>query len=257
MLGKHHFCTYCTVLAGFNDQSWWDPLLPPLQFGDKQLDSGLTPDDTDFNSTSIDDSETESPWRRAVLTVSQFVEAAAGGLAGAAGGFKAARPRGLTWQRAGRYPRDGLLYGEVDSAGHFTGDNITFIYPDLHTGLRGTFQKGRLVAATEVRIVAHRCRGDGLKELLFDRPSSGRRRHLLAGRGEIVWRPEETNATWVGSWPLVTDPHEWRAVYVAQSGIPDSGEGLFARRSFLPGDLVSYYREVRGENNQDYVLDIQ
>ena len=36
------------------------------------------------------------------------------------------------------------------------------------------------------------------------------------------------------------DPHERRAVYVARSGVAGGGEGLFARRTFLPGQLVSY-----------------
>ena len=30
-------------------------------------------------------------------------------------------------------------------------------------------------------------------------------------------------------------------VYVATSGIAGGGEGLFARKQFLPGDLVSYF----------------
>ena len=186
--------------------------------------------------TDIEDPDAEEPiWRLSLLTVSQFDRRFATGQ----------RPHGLAWQRAGRYLRDGLLYGEVDATnGSFTGHNITFIYPDLRTGLRGTFHDGRLVAATEVRIEAARCRG-GLKELLFGRPPA-RHDWSTGGRnaGSIAWRREETNATWLGSWPGVMDPHERRSVYVARSGIPDSGEGLFARRSFLPGELVSYFRWV-------------
>ncbi len=125
----------------------------------------------------------------------------------------------------------------MDQSGRFTGDKITFIYPDLRTGLRGSFSNGRLVEATEVRIVAERCRG-GLKELLFAPPS---KRRKIAG-GVPLWRCEETNSTWLGSWPLEVDPHERRSVYVADSGIPGSGEGLFAKRRFMPGDLVSYFR---------------
>jgi hypothetical protein len=58
----------------------------------------------------------------------------------------------------------GWLYGPVDPQGHFTGPSITFLYPDLLTGLRGAFREGALEAAVEVEVVAERCR-HGLKEL--------------------------------------------------------------------------------------------
>ena len=32
----------------------------------------------------------------------------------------------------------------------------------------------------------------------------------------------------------------WPQVYVATSGIAGGGQGLFARRQFLPGELISY-----------------
>ena len=32
---------------------------------------------------------------------------------------------------------DGFLYGVLDSVGEFTGGDITFLYPDLLTGIRG------------------------------------------------------------------------------------------------------------------------
>ena len=85
--------------------------------------------------------------------------------------------------------------------------------------------------------MATRCRG-GLKELLLVEGSATED----SGESLTIWRREDTNATWLGSYPRVMDPHERRSVYVGQSAIPGSGEGLFARRSFLPGELVAYYR---------------
>ena len=41
------------------------------------------------------------------------------------------------------------------------------------------------------------------------------------------------------------DPHERKSVYVSDSLIPGSDEGLFARRSFMPGDIVSYFSGTR------------
>ena len=194
-------------------------------------------DDEDDEEEDEDEEEDyEGPWKQSVLTVSRF--GTDGSETTTVADFLAAGPpRGLTWQRNGRNINDGLLYGEVDSEGRFTGDNITYVYPDLRTGLRGTFRDGELVAGTEVRIVATRCRG-GLKELLLVEGSATED----SGESLTIWRREDTNATWLGSYPRVMDPHERRSVYVGQSAIPGSGEGLFARRSFLPGELVAYYR---------------
>ena len=89
------------------------------------------------------------------------------------GGFTVGRfdsnipqPHGLMWQWRGGEIYHGFLYGKVDSLGRFTGDNITFIYPDLETGLQGKFVNGELVDASAVKIVAERWIND-LKELSF------------------------------------------------------------------------------------------
>ena len=76
------------------------------------------------------------------------------------------QPHGLTWQWRGGEIYHGYLYGKVDSLGRFTGDNITFIYPDMETGLQGKFVNGELVEACSVEIVAERW-NNGLKELSF------------------------------------------------------------------------------------------
>ena len=37
------------------------------------------------------------------------------------------------------------------------------------------------------------------------------------------------------------DPIDHRNVYVGKSGIPGAGEGLFARRDILPGEIITLY----------------
>lgn len=56
------------------------------------------------------------------------------------------------------------MYGVVDHAGSFTGDNIVFVYPDFLTGLQGTFLDGVLVKGRAVDIIGERC-NNGIKEL--------------------------------------------------------------------------------------------
>ena len=59
---------------------------------------------------------------------------------------------------------EGFLYGVVDDCGRFTGSDILYLYPDMVTGILGTWSHGSLVEGRAVDILAERCR-DGLKEL--------------------------------------------------------------------------------------------
>ena len=49
----------------------------------------------------------------------------------------------------------------------------------------------------------------------------------------------------IGQNPTVMDPHERKSVFVKTSLIPGSDEGLFARRAFSPGEIVSYFSGQR------------
>ena len=138
---------------------------------------------------------------------------------------------GIAWQSRSANYMDGFLYGQVDSNGEFTGDNITFIYPDFLTGLRGSFVKGVLRKAVAVDIVAERC-NTGVKELKIEPAKYN---------NDVVWEKEETNAKYIGKNRKVMDPHERKSVFVKNSTNPTAYEGLFARRNFSPGELVSYY----------------
>ena len=122
----------------------------------------------------------------------------------------------------------------VDNEGKFTGEDITFIYPDFLTGLKGTFVNGVLEHATAVNIVAERCVA-GIKELKVEASSEV----------TVTWKREETNSTHIGQHPKIMDPHEKKSVYVDQSFIPRAKEGLFALRKFLPGDLISYLGGIK------------
>jgi len=146
------------------------------------------------------------------------------------GTFRKGRPTGLTWQWRTKRILDGFLYGKVNNEGKFTGDEITFIYPDFLTGLRGTFVNGVLEQATAVNIIAERCKG-GIKELKLED----------SNEVTVRWKREEANSTYIGQHPKVMDPHEKKSVYVDQSFIPRSKEGVFAARKFMPGDLISYF----------------
>ena len=74
----------------------------------------------------------------------------------------------------------------MDQEGKFTGEEITYIYADLLTGLHGKFRDGEVVEARAVDIVAERCQ-QGVKEIrlrLRRDPTSWRVQH--ATEQEIV-----------------------------------------------------------------------
>ena len=93
--------------------------------------------------------------------------------------FRDNKPQGVAWQWKSERLLEGFLYGEVDNDGKFTGDEITFIYPDLLTGLHGKFRDGEVVEARAVDIVAERCQ-QGVKEIKL----------RLNKKDETVWRRE-------------------------------------------------------------------
>ena len=168
--------------------SWlWDPLTETVH-----------PHYAGYNDGVEEGEEGEEPTNRRVVTVGKVED-------------------GLAWQWRGRTEAEGWLYGVLDGRGGLEGGQVTFLYPDLRTGLQGRWEDGLLQGAKEVTVVAERCSG-GVKEL------------LLEPLGEVDL-----------SDPRTMDPHERGAVYVGRSKIAGGGEGLFARRVFLPGDLISYF----------------
>jgi len=140
---------------------------------------------------------------------------------------------GLSWRRIGE-DHEGYLYGQSDQYGSFSGESILFLYPDFQTGIFGRFAAGVLVEGREVQVTAERC-NQGFKELQFE---------IVESRDHI-WRPDVSDGKRIGSFPTTMDPFERKSVYVSESRLPDSDEGLFAKRDFLKGDLVSYYNGLR------------
>ena len=183
--------------------------------GEKGVKSRLYDPVTEVFSNSHGDYDEDDPEERRVITIGTFVKNI---------------PYGLTWQLRSTRRLDGFLYGLVDQEGRFTGDDLTFIYPDLLTGLRGMFVNGVLQQARAVDVVSERCAG-GKKELIME-PSDN--------DSDVVWKKHKTNTDYIGQHPRVMDPHEMKSVHVADSKL-DAEEGLFAKRIFSPGDLISYY----------------
>ena len=84
-----------------------------------------------------------------------------------------------------------------------TGDNITFIYPDLETRLQRRFLKGELVEAHAVEIVAIRWH-NGLKELIFEK----------ARPFNVNWNRDVADDSYFGAHLMIMDPHQRKSAYM-------------------------------------------
>jgi len=143
--------------------------------------------------------------------------------------------QGITWESRSNSTADGWLYGALDSEGHFTGDNITFLYQDLVTGLRGTFVDGVLTRAEVIKVVGERCK-NGVKEL---KTQTSKRYE------NVSWERKEPENLHFKEYGKIMDPYERKSVYIGNSTLPGANLGLFARRNFSRNDLVSYFGGIK------------
>jgi len=153
------------------------------------------------------------------------------------GHFENDIPKGFAWQWQSERLLEGFLFGKVNETGSFTGNDIIYIYPDFQTGLRGQFEDGFVVAARPVSIIGERCQ-DGIKEI------------LTSFIDDTIWTRQISNSTHISNFPKIMDPHEKKSVFLGNSAITGGGEGIFARRSFMPGQLVSYFNGIRVTEDQ-------
>ena len=138
--------------------------------------------------------------------------------------------RGFCWQ--GCFG-GGFLCGEVSKTdGSWTGDDIAYIYPDFQTVLRGSFVNEKLVSGKICSLTG--CRLDhGMMVPLFSEQS-----------GQI-YAYEEPSRRVIAKHPVLPDPWESNMVYVANSLLPQGGEGLFAKKDIESKELLSLFNGVR------------
>lgn len=117
--------------------------------------------------------------------------------------------------------------GPVEKDGKLNGE-VTYLYPCLYKAIVGHFKGGRLSSGQYRTLV-----GAGVKSgfLVLNFEDEG--------QGEIMYDPSTFMR--ISRDPLVTDEYEDETVYVKQSTTEGAGEGLFARRRILGGELVSLF----------------
>jgi len=116
-----------------------------------------------------------------------------------------------------------------------SGDNLTYIFPNLIDGVSGEFFKGKLVTGELVKLCSVEI-VDGIAVPEFRRNES---KNLSKVTRDI------STAFEISKTPLVPDKLEHDRVEVKQSNNDTAGEGLFAKTQFISGDLVSILNGTR------------
>ena len=140
----------------------------------------------------------------------------------------------------------GFIHGDFKD-GEVTGDNLSFIYPDMETVFYGKFENFVMKSAHESEVLETKCDNDGMIVVSKFSKISG---------PEFYYDPP-TNVSFGAGPPGVIDPYERKNVRLAQSSIPDSGEGVFAVKD-LPANrcnsLYSGFMFDSGDEIDEYLV---
>ncbi|XP_059087629.1 uncharacterized protein LOC131884018 [Tigriopus californicus] len=140
--------------------------------------------------------------------------------------FRNGKPHGNAWIRL---LSDGFIHGRFNENGSLTGDNLSFIYPDMSIAYVGQFENMVMKAAKVAEVVAERCDEFGIKEVQYSEPS-----------GPDVFYSPPTNISF-GEGPRIPDPYEQSNVVLKQSNVPNGGQGLFAKKDILHNQKFCFY----------------
>lgn len=125
----------------------------------------------------------------------------------------------------------GHLHGQVNSDGLISGNDIAYIYPDGQTALLGVFEDRIMKKAYHVNVEEYSCNDYGL--LYVEKFSSKQSK-------DIFYFDPPTNVSFGGG-GLMPDPYETKNLQLGKSSIPNSGDGVIARRDLPSGFTIIHY----------------
>ena len=128
---------------------------------------------------------------------------------------------------------NGYLHGMINPTdGTITGNNISYIYPDMKTCLFGRFEDRKMQDSQQSSIKGLRCDDYGLPYLLFSNPDPK--------TPHFYYEPPSNRSFGAGP-PRVFDPYEQKWLEIKVSNDEPKGEGVFTKRDLKPGTLVCSY----------------
>ena len=142
----------------------------------------------------------------------------------------------------------GHLHGHInDEDGTITGDNISYIYPDMETVLLGRFENRLMRNAQESAVIEVDCDVNGMLYV-----SKYKNRDFSSPK--FFYEPP-TNISFGGGPKHVYDPYEKKLLEVKKCKDTKVGEGVFTKRDIKKGVIVaSYTGFIYGKNNGERLI---
>ncbi len=169
------------------------------------------------------------------------------------GQYQHGLPVGTCWlAREGQ----GWLCGRVDGRGRFSGEEITFLYPDRSTAMVGRFREEVMLQALAGRVAAADLNEAHILCLAMTSSSSSSSSSSSQGDEMLpTYSFSPSNAAGIHcDWSL-PDCYEAVTVECRRSSVHEAGEGLFALRELPEGRVVSFYNGVRVRPGEAYSPD--
>ena len=133
----------------------------------------------------------------------------------------------------------GYYFGEMNNTLQFQGSKNGFIYPDLETLLIGMFENDAMINASETKLENISVSEFGILVPIYLAPClDAFQFYLEKPKGSFCDAVICDN-------PTILDPYESKFVEVRPSMIENAGEGLFAKREILKGNIVAYFNGTR------------
>ena len=129
--------------------------------------------------------------------------------------------------------RNAFLHGTMDTNGKMTGNNISYIYPDMETVYLGKFENRKMMDAQESKILELDCDENGIlyvKKYLKPDVSSP----------HVYYEPP-TNISFGRGPEDLKDPYEQKGVELKMAKNTKMGEGVCAKKDFKKDELVAFY----------------
>ena len=142
----------------------------------------------------------------------------------------------------------GHLHGSNDPTdGSITGNNISYVYPDMETALLGKFNLGKMQDAQESTILDLGCHENGLLYVTqYSKPYS---------ESPHYYYKAPNNVSFGSGPPGAVDPYEHKWLELRAAKNTNMGQGVFTKRDLEPHTLVSSYNGfVYGKKNGELEL---
>ena len=142
----------------------------------------------------------------------------------------------------------GHLHGSSNPEnGFITGNNISYIYPDMETALLGRFKYGKMQDAQESILMDLECSTTGLLYVSqYSKPDS---------RSPHYYYEPPNNVSFGSGPPGAVDPYEHKWLELRSANNANMGQGVFTKIDIEPHTLVSSYNGfVYGRINGEHEL---